>query len=306
MGTEQKKWFKEQLLKANGVYPAIVWVTSVPWTGAPVTGEDRWQSYTNERAEISTFIKDNNIQGFCALGGDTHCTAIDDGTNTDFANGGGAAFPIFHAGPLGNHKSVKAGPYSRGSTSNTRYFGIVAVTDNNEYVEITWTGKTTDNKTATNEVGGIGYPTIGVPIQYSFGFSNPVVTAFFPPDDSEEVPCDVPLTLTFNKNILTNYGNIVIRELSNDTVHASIPVNSSRVEINANTITIDIPTDLEASTQYYITIDKTAFWDANSNSFSGITAPSEMDYYKWDFQTVTPEPAVAIIPVLTFLCMRFK
>ncbi len=307
MGADQKKWFKKQLLKANGVYPAIVWVTTVPWTGAPVTGKDRWQSYTNERAEIATFIKENNIRGFCALGGDTHCTAIDDGTNTDFAKNGGAAFPIFHAGPLGAHNSVKAGPYSKGSTKTSdRNFGLVAITDNNECVEITWTGKNLDGSIATNENSGTGYPAIGSKIQYSFVYSNPVVTAFFPPDDSEEVPCDVPLTLTFNKNILTNFGNIVIRELSNDTVHASIPVNSTAVEFSTNYVIISLPSNLTAATQYYITIDQTAFWDANSNSFSGITAPSDMDYYKWDFQTATPEPTTTIIPILTFFCMRIK
>ena len=33
MGESQKKWFKEQLLAANGKYPLICWMSTVPWIG---------------------------------------------------------------------------------------------------------------------------------------------------------------------------------------------------------------------------------------------------------------------------------
>jgi phosphodiesterase/alkaline phosphatase D-like protein len=33
MGAKQKQWFKDELLAANGKYPLIVWMTSVPWIG---------------------------------------------------------------------------------------------------------------------------------------------------------------------------------------------------------------------------------------------------------------------------------
>ena len=33
MGEKQKKWFKDELLAANGKYPLICWMTSVPWIG---------------------------------------------------------------------------------------------------------------------------------------------------------------------------------------------------------------------------------------------------------------------------------
>ncbi len=302
MGAAQKKLFKKELLKANGVYPAIIWVCTVPWTGAPVTGEDRWQSYTNERAEISNFIKDNNIQGFCALAGDTHCTAIDDGTNTDFSEGGGAGFPIFHAGPLGTHNSVKAGPYSKGSTATSdRNFGIVEVTDNGEYVKITWTGKNLDGSTATNESTGIGYPAIGVPIEYSFVFSNPVARTFFPAKGSVELPLETNLSLDFNKNISTNSGSIIIRKVADNAVHSIIPINSSNVSFGLKNITVDIPTDLDSSTEYYVTIDNIAIADENGNKFAGITAPDELDYYKWNFTTAVPEASFSFsMLLLTF------
>jgi len=305
MGAEQKEWFKKELLEANGVYSAIIWVNTVPWTGAPVTGEDRWQSYTNERAEISNFIKDNNIQGFCALAGDTHCTAIDDGTNTDFSEGGGAAFPIFHAGPLGSHNSVKGGPYSKGSTAvSDRNFGVVAVTDNSDYVEITWTGKNLDGSTATNESSGAGYPAIGAQIQYSFVFSNPVVTTFFPEKDSVDLPLNTNLSLDFNKNISTNSGSIIIRKRADNSVHSIIPINSVNVSFGLKNLTVDIPTDLESSTEYYVTVETTAIADTNGNYFAGISAHEGLDYYKWNFTTATPEPALTFSALL--LCFFRK
>jgi len=33
MGARQKEWFKQELLSANGKFPLIFWVTSVPWLG---------------------------------------------------------------------------------------------------------------------------------------------------------------------------------------------------------------------------------------------------------------------------------
>ena len=33
MGVQQKEWFKSELLSANGKYPLIFWVSSVPWIG---------------------------------------------------------------------------------------------------------------------------------------------------------------------------------------------------------------------------------------------------------------------------------
>jgi phosphodiesterase/alkaline phosphatase D-like protein len=37
MGAKQKAWFKKELLDANGKYPIIFWVSSVPWIGTAGT-----------------------------------------------------------------------------------------------------------------------------------------------------------------------------------------------------------------------------------------------------------------------------
>lgn len=129
MGAAQKAWFKQQLLDANGHYPLIFIVGSVPWVSS--SGNDTWAGYTTERRELADFIKDNNIHNLVMLSADAHMLALDDGTNNSYATGGGASFPVFHAAALDRGGSVKGGPYSHGPFAGTGQFALVTVTDNN-------------------------------------------------------------------------------------------------------------------------------------------------------------------------------
>src|SRR5207247_2718365 len=95
LGAKQKEWFKSELLAANGKYPLICWVSSVPWIGdvgkspyraiktnqfgyfhhtnlvestsrtnrnrAP-SDEDHWSVYSAERRAIADCGKDTHIQ----------------------------------------------------------------------------------------------------------------------------------------------------------------------------------------------------------------------------------------------------
>jgi phosphodiesterase/alkaline phosphatase D-like protein len=129
MGAAQKAWFKQELLTANGSFPLIVWVCTMPWIASPTAGADHWGGCTTERRELANFIKDNTIQGLLMLCGDAHMVAIDDGRNSDYADGGGAAFPVFHAAALDRSGSVKGGPYSHGTYPGLGQFGMVTVDD---------------------------------------------------------------------------------------------------------------------------------------------------------------------------------
>lgn len=144
MGSSQKAWFKQQLLFANGRYPLIVWVNSLPWIGS--TGDDGWYLYTNERRELADFIKANDIRGICMLSGDAHMIAIDDGANSDYATGGGAGFPVFHAAALDQSASLKGGPYSHGAFPGRGQFGLMSVSDEGDSIlTITWSGRNQQN-----------------------------------------------------------------------------------------------------------------------------------------------------------------
>ncbi len=137
LGEPQKAWFKKQLLEANGKYPLIVWVNTLPWIG---DSSDGWSFYDRERRELANFIKDNRIRGLCMLSGDAHMLAIDDGSHSDYADGGGAAFPVMHAASLAGGFSVKGGPYSHKAIPGGGHFGWMEVDDRGDRVVVRWRG----------------------------------------------------------------------------------------------------------------------------------------------------------------------
>jgi len=144
LGIAQKDWFKQELLEAKSSYPLIVWVNSLPWIG--VTGDDGWYLYTNERREIADFLKNYDIKSLCMISGDAHMLAIDDGTNSDYATGGGAGFPVFHAASLDQTPSLKGGPYSEGAFPGRGQFGLMTVTDQGDSLVIQWSGRDSINQ----------------------------------------------------------------------------------------------------------------------------------------------------------------
>jgi prolyl oligopeptidase len=154
MGEDQKRWFKQELLSANGKYPLICWISTIPWVGTygkspyarlkpdvygfihhtnsslfqyktnrdgtvrlsepPPGEEDHWSAFATERREIADFIAENHIQGLCIVHGDSHMLAADDGSNSDYSRSGHARIPVMCAGPLEQNPSIKGGPYSQG------------------------------------------------------------------------------------------------------------------------------------------------------------------------------------------------
>jgi prolyl oligopeptidase PreP (S9A serine peptidase family)/phosphodiesterase/alkaline phosphatase D-like protein len=181
MGPRQKEWFKQELLSANGRFPLICWVSSVPWLGqagsnyygfvkgdqygffhhtnvdaatrtnkmkAPVE-EDHWCVFSTERREIADFIKTNHIRGVCVLHGDSHMLAADDGSNGDFATGGGAPLPVMCAAPLDQTPSLKGGPYSQGVyrvKPNEGCYGLLEITDRGEAIDVHYSGRNNEDK----------------------------------------------------------------------------------------------------------------------------------------------------------------
>ena len=140
LGDEQKAWFKQELLDAKGVYPVIVWVNTLPWIGT--TGDDGWYVYTNERKELANFIAAHQIEGVFMISGDAHMLAIDDGTNSDYATGGGAGFPVMHAAALDQTPSVKGGPYSEGAFPGPGQFALMTITDTGfAPICVQWSGR---------------------------------------------------------------------------------------------------------------------------------------------------------------------
>lgn len=184
MGARQKAWFKQELLSAQGRFPLIFWVSTVPWLGIKGTSyypiptntfgyvhhrnlpprpvmtdaaggiskpgdEDYWSAYATERREIADFIKANQIKGVCILHGDAHMLGADDGSNADFATGGGAPVPVLAGAPLDQDASIKGGPYSQGVYKPVRgegCFGLVRVQDEGGRITVIYSGRNHRNE----------------------------------------------------------------------------------------------------------------------------------------------------------------
>jgi phosphodiesterase/alkaline phosphatase D-like protein len=131
MGTAQKNWFKQELINArDGGFPLIVWVSTLPWISPAEVGADSWGGHATERTEIANFIRDNRISNVAMLSGDMHGLAFDDGTNTDYATGGGAPLILMHAAALTSNPSAKGGPYTVGPIVGGQQYGVLEVYDN--------------------------------------------------------------------------------------------------------------------------------------------------------------------------------
>jgi phosphodiesterase/alkaline phosphatase D-like protein len=131
LGTAQKAWFKQELINArDSGFPLIVWVCPDPWIAKAQLGDDTWGGHATERTEIANFIRDNRITNLVLLSGDMHGLAYDDGTNADYATGGGAPVAVLHAAALTSEGSAKGGPYTAGPIPGSQQYGILEIYDN--------------------------------------------------------------------------------------------------------------------------------------------------------------------------------
>lgn len=144
LGAAQKAWFKGLLSDPANAGKLFVWVCSRVWGGVPTAGADHWGGFTTERTELADHIKAHCAGRICVLSADMHSLAIDDGSNHDFATGGGAPMPTFQASPLDRTGAETYGgaTYSQGGRFlGNGQFGTMEVADvGGEEISVTWTG----------------------------------------------------------------------------------------------------------------------------------------------------------------------
>lgn len=146
LGARQKRWFKEELRRANGAYPLIVWVNTVPWIGLGPMG-DHWGGYTTERRELANYFAAIDLRGLVIVSGDAHMLAIDDGTNADYADRGGPKIPVLQAGALDSIPILKGGPYSEGKYAGSGQYALMTGEDNGEGpLHVSWSGRDSTNR----------------------------------------------------------------------------------------------------------------------------------------------------------------
>ncbi|MBS4013732.1 MAG: Ig-like domain-containing protein [Bacteroidetes bacterium] len=111
---------------------------------------------------------------------------------------------------------------------------------------------------------------------------HPIVLEYSPINGAINVSVKTLLTLAFDENIYANNGHIVIYR-SDASVFTTVSSNAPIVSITNNLVTIDLSTNLEFETSYYILISNSAFVDFAGNNFAGISASNV-----WAFTTMPP------------------
>ena len=109
--------------------------------------------------------------------------------------------------------------------------------------------------------------------------SNPTLSSSTPVDGSTGIAVDANIVLTFSKAVDVESGNIVIKKSLDDSIVETIDVTGSKVTgTGTTTITINPTSVLTGLTGYYLNIAATAFDDAFSNSYAGITDATTLNF----------------------------
>ncbi len=106
----------------------------------------------------------------------------------------------------------------------------------------------------------------------------PILILTSPEDDTTRVPVDSDIILTFNKEVNCASGTINIESEDNSSSFTVSLPNDIVTGCGTDTITINLPTDLEYETEYYVLIEDTVFEDLIGNSYKGITDKKEFNF----------------------------
>lgn len=138
-GESQLNWIEDKLEEGKDM-DLVVITSSFPFIARDLERRGDWVFFPEERERFAQIVKDKNVRNLCMISGDAHMLAIDDGSNSGFANGGtSGGFPVFHAASLSSSTGSKGGPYSKGSAQNGGSLGF-GIEGKNQYgfFEITY------------------------------------------------------------------------------------------------------------------------------------------------------------------------
>ena len=116
----------------------------------------------------------------------------------------------------------------------------------------------------------------------------PIVMALSPADNAINVAITANLVLTFDRNLQAGTGNITVTDGTTPIVFPIAGNATANVTIVANTVTINLTSNLVNSTNYNVLIDAGAIEEAGTGAdFAGFALATD-----WNFTTVamTPPP----------------
>lgn len=116
----------------------------------------------------------------------------------------------------------------------------------------------------------------------------PSVSSFSPADNATSVSTSANLVINFAQSMTVGTGNIVIYKSSDDSVFETIDVTSGLVTGSGSTqITINPSGTLSELTAYYVQIANTAFVNAASAAYAGISNTTTWNFTTGDFTAPT-------------------
>ncbi|WP_158279859.1 Ig-like domain-containing protein [Coraliomargarita sinensis] len=110
--------------------------------------------------------------------------------------------------------------------------------------------------------------------------TGPVVVSTDPADAAYNVEANANLHVTFDEDVFTNSGNIVIRNLTDGGDVIISVTDTAQVSAYLNVLTIDPAEDLVGGKSYAVRIASGAVVDASGNEYAGIN-----DNSVWNFST---------------------
>jgi hypothetical protein len=103
----------------------------------------------------------------------------------------------------------------------------------------------------------------------------PTIVTTIPGDNDIDVPADLDeIVMIFDEDVQAGTGNISV--WSAGAVVESVPVGNA--VIDGATVTVDLTTDLDPGTDYFVRVAATAIVDAAGNAFAGITLPTAFNF----------------------------
>ncbi|WP_041523728.1 tandem-95 repeat protein [Gilvimarinus agarilyticus] len=123
--------------------------------------------------------------------------------------------------------------------------------------------------------------TAATDLSLTFDGTAPTLAASQPADDSTSFGHDDDLVFTFSEAIVagtSGANTITVFDASDDSTVANIAADNAAVTVIGSTATIELPGNLDPTTEYYLQVGANAFTDASGNTYAGISDKTTLNF----------------------------